>query len=576
MSSASFLDDKRRGPAFVTESSSVVDVAALSEKLTPIVQETGHVVNTTYIPIGIVEFKNLFYSVDGEHFQINQAVCNQHNLTTETKELYNKISFSNKFSSGPPVQSFNLIEHVIKKYEEDLGVSRECWEPCSVIEMEALLGGLAAICDVGDGCQVDCALKWSEVEAILTQKRVSSCYGESLVPPDCAVREILVISVILKSSNPDVQNCTVKFRFAVDWCCDPCMNPWLTHYVDGNSAIGAMFFSTQQAAAGFESSFNLIPVNLMPTCFESQSANTELLGVKNYKLVNPIGKPSYTVENEDLDKRAVQITSNNMYVCCEDSLYGRPVTDPLDSKQLSASNVYNFSAADLKSAPIDHRLLQQNSNLAGMIQGVSWTTNPCGGNPNKPDSPPGGVWKGSWPLPNGKYEATSDYAGGKNVTNWFWYDWTHYLISIKFPKCGIVGQPPRPVGESLYVPHTVEALGSSTDIMIPLSFKWLPWVNSNCTAISFKYWCDYKVMNDIPSQVDVYGEKVLPSNRWLSITDGYVLPIFNDSSKTPRLELLVPANNDSGNGETVTTYVFDFCVSEENYDALDCSGSTTN
>ena len=109
--------------------------------------------------------------------------------------------------------------------------------------------------------------------------------------------------------------------------------------------------------------------------------------------------------------------------------------------------------------------------------------------------------------------------------------------------------------------------------MIPLSFKWLPWVNSNCTAISFKYWCDYKVMNDIPSQVDVYGEKVLPSNRWLSITDGYVLPIFNDSSKTPRLELLVPANNDSGNGETVTTYVFDFCVSEVNYDALDCSGS---
>ena len=555
--SGSFLDNKTRGPALVSDTSTVVDVAAISQKLSPVVKETGHVVNTTYIPIGVTEFKNLFYSVDGEHFQLNRTICNQPKVTQETKVLYEKTRFNNKFVAGPSIQRFNLIEHVIQKYEEDMGVTRECWEPCSVIDLEAVLGGLASICDVGDGCQVDCALKWSEIESILTQKRTSLCYGESELSADCAVREILVISVILKSSNPDVQNCTVKFRFSVDWCCDPCMNPWLTHYVDPNSAIGAVFFSTQQIPN--KSDPSVIDSKLLPVCFDKDLINYDG-SLNGYAQIDVSG-----ANGEDLsgcvNEGAVLLYASNIYTHCEQPLYGKVVTDPLVNKQLLAGVEFNFHENLLRQNDLDTVQSPhfQTSRQAGSTQGVCWTTNPLGGSYNSLDpSGGGGVWPDSWPLANGQYKI-SDFAGGKNVSSWFWNDWTHYLISVKFP-C-------EPGNYNLLFSPSTDVSGgvlpsNQQELMVPLSFKWLPWMPNNCTPISFKYWCNYTVTNDIPSPVDVYGERVLTSNNWLTINDGYVLPIFNDSNKTPRLELLVPAESDSGMGETITTYVFDFCVTE--------------
>ena len=72
---AEFLNDKTRGPSLVVDCSKEVDVAALGQKLTPVAVDDGHIINTDYIYLGQEQFRKLFYSVDGEHFQINDTVC---------------------------------------------------------------------------------------------------------------------------------------------------------------------------------------------------------------------------------------------------------------------------------------------------------------------------------------------------------------------------------------------------------------------------------------------------------------------------------------------------------------------
>ena len=216
---------------------------------------------------------------------------------------------------------------------------------------------------------------------------------------------------------------------------------------------------------------------------------------------------------------------------------------------------------------------------AGLTQGVAWTTNPCGGNPNAGEEcglAINGVWPKSWPIGIGEYDISSPYAAGEFVNNWFWPDWCKYQINVNFNRewLAYAYQPLKGKNKKNCTLEPFYPDGAckqfAKNFMIPLSFKFLPWIKANCTVASLKYWCDYKLIDKTPSPVDLYIEKGIASNNWNTVEDCVVLPIFNDSSKHPRLELLVPSECDSGLGETVTTYVFEFCISEVPNECDDC------
>lgn len=631
-SAATFLEDRTRGPSVVSDESRVIEVASLSQKLSPVVKEEGNVISTNYIYLGLAEFRNLFYSVDGEHFSMNDAVCTDNSVSDELAILFDKVRFNNKFIAGKDVQKLNLLEFIMECYENDLSLGRECWETCSVVNLTNSLGCIRSLCDMGK-CQVDCALKFSEIQAILKQSRFSRCYNENEIGPDCAIREVLVITAHFKSSNPDVRDCIIKFRFAVDWCCDPCQNPWLTHFVNPRAAIGAMFLSTQQTPSDTttpEISCAPIQYKNLPQCLK-----TLLKGINNSyspsarlsdaDLLSHAGIGIGITKNQDCRnkalthtttvisgryqyKRRVGMQSVNMTVACVEPLFGRPASDPMKAKELEASGTYNFISSELlpaSGAPGAIAQVQSEYHDA-MINSVDWTTNPCGGNPNAGSAcgvAVDGVWPGSWPLSSGGYDTSSLYAGGDNVSNWFWHDWFNYQIDVKFNRNNLcfayqpvislkeedthVGAAQQ--GQNIVTP----AAGSTTELnteeknhklqaqylsnfvesdvghrcqkannfVIPMAFKWQPWMSDTCVPLSLKYWCDYKELNGTEAPVDLFVQNGITANSWTrNDDDKIVLPIFNDASKHPRMELLVQAPNDSGKGETVTKYTFNFCV----------------
>jgi hypothetical protein len=589
---AEFLNDKTRGPSLVVDCSKELDVAALGQKLTPVAIDHGHIINTDYIYLGQEQFRKLFYSVDGEHFQVNDTVCKNPCVSDEVECLYKKTLFNNKFIvDNKSYIPLNLIEHILEKYETDLGTPRNCWEACSVIDLENTLSCVRSLCDVGGGCEVLCALTWSELCQLIQTRRYSKCYGENELGPDCAVREILVISAIFKSANSEVKDCTVKFRFAVDWCCDPFYNPWLTHFVNPQSAVGAMFFSTQQSKDDGAEQVKPLPFNRLPPCTKA------VLEKINNTYDNPLPItalwygtiPVDCVTGDALDHksipkskfdRRVKISATNFITYVKDPLFGYPEGDPLKQANLVAG-ITDTPTTDMLE-PADTPVGNANAGdyLAGLTQGVAWTTNPCGGNPNAGTDcgkAVNGVWPQSWPIGIGEYDISSPYAAGEFVNNWFWPDWCKYQININFNRewLAYAYQPLKTIGnpkncdyEPLYTKGSCKQFAKN--FMVPISFKFLPWIKANCTVASLKYWCDYKLIDKTPSPVDLYIEKGIASNNWNTVEDCVVLPVFNDSSKHPRLELLVPSECDSGLGETVTTYVFEFCISEVPNECPDC------
>lgn len=568
---AEYLDDRTRGPALVTDCSKELDVAALGQKLTPVSADHGHVINTDYIYIGQEQFRKLFYSVDGEHFQINSSVCTNPCSSDEVECLYKKTLFNNKFIvDNKSYIPLNLIEHILEKYETDMGVPRACWEACSVIDLEQTLSCITSLCDVGGGCEVLCALKWSEICQLLQSRIYTKCYGQTEIGPDCAVREILVISAIFKSANSDVKDCTVKFRFAVDWCCDPFYNPWLSHFVNPQSAIGALFLTTQQGKEDCDGNalqVDNILYSQLPPCAQDilntlNDAQTAPYEASALAYGTQPSSSTLSITPEDFDKR-VQLSATNFQTYVKAPNYGYLEGDPFAQKKLIAGITDTPATNEIQAADAVIASANATDYNKGLVHGVAWTTNPCGGKvcgPNAPD----GVWPKSWPTGVGVYDPVSIYAAGKCVDNWWWPDWCFYQVNVQFKgeHLDLAYQPIRDTGSS-WCPLTPPGKPAlAKNYMIPVAFKFLPWINDNCTKASLRYWCDYQLIDKTATPADLVINKAISSDGWTLKEDGVVLPVFNDSSKHPRLEILLPADCDSGAGESITTYVIEFCISE--------------
>jgi len=176
----------------------VVDIAVLAEdvKSSPI-EFDGNIIDLDTIDISENDFRELFYaSNNNELFTLNCA-------NTESKE---NITFNSQkyitIDDGEDL-SFNLIDAIVSSYSTDLGVQKDCFEPCSIIDIQKQLTSIRTLCDI---CEVKCSLKWSEVISSLRSLGAN-------VDKDAIHR--LRVNALFTNSNPQVKHIMIRFNYDV-------------------------------------------------------------------------------------------------------------------------------------------------------------------------------------------------------------------------------------------------------------------------------------------------------------------------------------------------------------------------
>jgi hypothetical protein len=180
----------------------LLDVAVLShEYRTPIeiVSGDSHITELDDILIPLEIFKTLFFP-HGENFCINKV---------PNPEFVKFITFLPPWRSVNLGQPFSLLELVISNIETDLGVTRNCFETCSLIDLSKEFSNIKSLCDI-KFCNNACTLTWDNILNIIRTEAVNR---DKLNPLN---QTILVINVIFQTSNPNIFLTVVKFKYRID------------------------------------------------------------------------------------------------------------------------------------------------------------------------------------------------------------------------------------------------------------------------------------------------------------------------------------------------------------------------
>lgn len=181
----------------ISNENRIVDIAVLAEdvKSAP-VELDAHLIDLDTIDISENDFRTMFYASNGnELFALN---CE--NADTKTKVTFNDQTYMDNSSV-----TFNLLEELLNNYSTDLGVVRECFEPCSLIEIQKQITGIKSLCDI---CEVKCSLKWTEVETSIKSLGGDITSGK---------KHILRVNALFTNANPQVRDVMIRFNYNVEW-----------------------------------------------------------------------------------------------------------------------------------------------------------------------------------------------------------------------------------------------------------------------------------------------------------------------------------------------------------------------
>ena len=180
----------------------LLDVAVLTQDYSSpieIVSSDSHITELDEILITPEIFKTIFFP-HGENFCINKVT---------NPEFYKFITFLPPWRSVNSGQPFSLLELVISNIETDLGVARNCFETCTLIELSKEFSNIKSLCDI-KFCTNACTLTWGNILNII---RTEAINRDKLNPLN---QTILVINVIFQTSNPNILLTVVKFKYRMD------------------------------------------------------------------------------------------------------------------------------------------------------------------------------------------------------------------------------------------------------------------------------------------------------------------------------------------------------------------------
>jgi hypothetical protein len=185
-----------------THDTILLDVAVLTQKYSSpieIVCGDSHITELDEILIAPEIFKTLFFP-HGENFCINKVT---------NPEFYKYITFLPPWRRIQLGQPFSLLELVLSNIETDLGVTRNCFETSTLIELSKEFSNIKSICDI-KFCSNACTLTWGNILNIIQTEAINR---DKLNP---LKQTILVINVIFQTSNPNILLTIVKFKYRMD------------------------------------------------------------------------------------------------------------------------------------------------------------------------------------------------------------------------------------------------------------------------------------------------------------------------------------------------------------------------
>jgi hypothetical protein len=180
----------------------LLDVAVLTQDYSSpiaIVCGDSHITELDEILITPEIFKTIFFP-HGENFCITKVT---------NPEFYKYITFLPPWRSVCLGQPFSLLEVVISNIETDLGVTRNCFETCTLIELSKEFSNIKTLCDI-KFCSNACTLTWGNILNIIRTEAINS---DKLNP---LTQIILVINVVFQTSNPNILLTIVKFKYRMD------------------------------------------------------------------------------------------------------------------------------------------------------------------------------------------------------------------------------------------------------------------------------------------------------------------------------------------------------------------------
>ena len=126
-----------------------VNIASIETILNNIQNRPIHVITLNHIDMSYDIFRNIFFPNNNVFsFNLRGAINNLGNLTLFTNN--NQIIASTD-------ASFNIYEKIISFYENYVG-PRNCWDSCSLTNLQRILGRQKTLFNSGNSCNIRCSL----------------------------------------------------------------------------------------------------------------------------------------------------------------------------------------------------------------------------------------------------------------------------------------------------------------------------------------------------------------------------------------------------------------------------------
>ena len=196
----------------------VIDVATLSQTLSPVKENDAYVINLEVLDISFSDFQELFYPTFGEFIPNKNLYHTQlYKFINNSGRKVIKVCDDHRGLIEP---IFNLYDELVHAYELTLGVKSECWLPCALTNLHSSVSKVNNLLDVGGCCNVECSLTFEEfvLRAMQNGVRVNSS-GNMVDKEEGSCEDVIVaaITAVFKSTTEGVPDVHVNWPFRIKW-----------------------------------------------------------------------------------------------------------------------------------------------------------------------------------------------------------------------------------------------------------------------------------------------------------------------------------------------------------------------
>lgn len=228
-----------------------INVAVLEQKINTIKEEDAHLIELSPTYLSYASFQAMFFNKCNKFVSLDNVqgyAWQQYVSNLKRNIIYSSLNSEQEIASAafpwasydPNVSSvldtcFNLLKVITDGYETDLNIPSECWDACSVLEFTRTLANIKYLTDIGNECNVKCAITLDEFFDNLAAQGLEIDASNGL-PLDASGNNVVytglvnaLITANFRSCTPGVKDIKIKWPFLINF------NSVTPHTADGSN-----------------------------------------------------------------------------------------------------------------------------------------------------------------------------------------------------------------------------------------------------------------------------------------------------------------------------------------------------